>query len=116
MHTGVAVISARYLPPLSLSPSHFLYEQPQPPPVNVPVFTTTQFMMGRDASVAKDASLDLELGSTQAELLTLLEKPVCLLDSDTRSNMQALSEACMKTSIKACGEYLKLWPLRDLSR
>jgi len=63
-------------------------------------------MMDFDDSASRGASASIELTSTQAELLTLLEKLVCLVTSDAMINMQALPEVCRRPFIGGCGGIL----------
>jgi hypothetical protein len=50
--------------------------------------------MDVDKSGARDASANKELTDIQAELLTLLQRFVCLLTSDAIINMQIHTEVC----------------------
>ena len=50
--------------------------------------------MDVDKSGARDASANKELTDTQAELLTLLQRFVCLVTSDAIINTQIHTEVC----------------------
>jgi hypothetical protein len=52
--------------------------------------------MSSGDSASRSASASVKLTSTQAELLTLLNKLVCLIASDAMTNMQDLPEVCKR--------------------
>jgi hypothetical protein len=62
--------------------------------------------MDFDGSDDKSTSTNIELTSSQTELLALLEKLVSLATSDAMINIQALPQVSRRLSIEICDRIL----------